>query len=113
MQLFKTNYLYTVFKILIFAPIAEELLFKNTIRSIVKNNVVFIIASSLLYTAMNFIFTTTSLGYMAIDIIQYFIFSVLLCFMYIKNRDNIVVIMFIKCLYNLIPIILYLIQMEV
>lgn len=94
---------YMIFKTLIFAPVAEELLFKKTIRGLISNNVVFIIASSLIYALINIMYIDFNV-FAIIDVISYFIFSVILSYIFVKNEDNIFMSMLIKFFYNLIPL---------
>ena len=110
-QLFDASFMYSLFKTLIFAPIAEELLFKEAIRDVVKNNIAFILISSSIYTAMNFMYASTDI--LLLDLIKYFMFSVILSLAYIKNNDNIVVVIFIKFFYNLLLTLLLIINMIV
>lgn len=112
-ELFNISYIYTLFKTLLFAPIAEELLFKEALRDVVKNNVLFVIISSAIYTSMNFMYSSSISPYMILDIIGYFLFSTILSIIYLKNNDNIVLVMFIKFFYNIIPTVLLLISVVV
>lgn len=109
-QLFDASFMYSLFKTLIFAPIAEELLFKEAIRDVVKNNIAFILISSSIYTAMNFMYASSI---QCLDLLGYFLFSLILSLAYIKNNDNIVVVIFIKFFYNLLPTLLLIINMIV
>lgn len=103
-QLFDIAFIYSVFKTLIFAPIAEELLFKKTIRDIVKDDHAFILISSLIYAIMNFMYG--SMDIIILVFVQYFVFSLISSIAYIKNKDNIVIVMFIKFFSNLIPTVM-------
>ena len=103
---------YTIFKTLIFAPIAEELVFKKTIRELINNNALFIVTSSLVYSLINVMYTDITLLTL-IDMISYFIFSTVLSYIYVKNEDNIVMPIIIKFFYNLIPLILMIISIGV
>lgn len=107
-QLFDVSFLYSLFKTLIFAPIAEELLFKESIRNVIKNDIAFIVISSSIYTAMNFIYSS-SVQYL--DLLGYFTFSSILSLAYIRNNNNIVIVMFIKLFYNIIPTLMLIITM--
>lgn len=103
---------YIIFKTLIFATVAEELVFKKAIRELISNNVLFIITSSLVYALINVMYT--DITYLTlIDMISYFLFSLVLSYVYVKNDDNIVMPMAIKFCYNLIPITLMLISLGV
>lgn len=109
-KLFNASFMYSLFKTLIFAPIAEELLFKEAIRDVFKNNIAFILISSSIYTAMNFMYASSI---QCLDLLGYFLFSLILSLAYIKNNDNIVVVIFIKFFYNLLPTLLLIINMIV
>ena len=101
LDLLKQSPVYAFFKVLIFAPVAEELLFRESISSCVKNNVLFIFLSAIIYTGMNFVFSTDALTFL--DLLIYFLPAVLFSFLYVKNDRNIIVIMIIKFIMNLIP----------
>lgn len=94
---------YTIFKTMIFAVVAEELVFKQAIRETIQKNCVFIIVSGLLYSIMNVAYSNFSIATVA-DFIQCFIFFSVLSYVYIKEEDNIISIMVIKFCYNLIPL---------
>lgn len=102
-----TSTLYTIFKILIFAPIAEELIFKKSIREVITNNTLFVVVSGVLYAFMNIIYTDIS-AVSIITFIRCFISSSILSYAYIKNNDNIFIVMLVKFCYNLIPLTLLL-----
>lgn len=108
-QLFDVSFIYSLFKTLIFAPIAEELLFKQSIRDVVKNDIAFILISSSIYTTMNFMYASTDILFS--ELFKYFMFSVMLSLAYVKNKDNIVIIMLIKFVYNLFPTLMLIISM--
>mgnify|MGYP001624828515 FL=1 len=101
LDLLKQSPVYAFFKVLIFAPVAEEILFRESISSCVKNNVLFIFLSAIIYTGMNFVFSTDALTFL--DLLIYFLPAVLFSFLYVKNDRNIIVIMLIKFIMNLIP----------
>ena len=101
LDLLKQSPVYAFFKVLIFAPVAEEILFRESISSCVKNNVLFIFLSAIIYTGMNFVFSTDALTFL--DLLIYFLPAVLFSFLYVKNDRNVIVIMIIKFIMNLIP----------
>lgn len=103
-ELFDIAFIYSIFKTLIFAPIAEELLFKQSIRDIVEDDKAFILISSLIYAIMNFMYG--SMDIIILIFVQYFIFSLVSTIAYIKTKDNIVIVMLIKFFSNLIPTIM-------
>lgn len=100
--------LYIIFKTLIFASVAEVLVFNKTIRELISNNIVFVVTSSLIYALINVMYTDISF-LTIIDLTQYFIFSSVLAYLYVRNKDNIFVPMLIKFSYNLIPLTILLI----
>ena len=102
-----SSLLYAMFKTLIFAVIAEELLFKKSIRDLITNNILFIMISSSIYAFMNIAYTELSF-ISFITFIRCFIFSGILSYIYIKNDDNIFIVMLVKFFYNLIPLLLLL-----
>ncbi len=99
--------LYIIFKTLIFASVAEELLFKKAIRDVIQNDVLFCIVSSVIYATVNIMYTNITI-FSIVDFIQYFIFAILLSYCYVKNKDNIFIIMVIKFVYALFPLTLML-----
>ena len=101
LDLLKQSPIYAFFKVLIFAPVAEEILFRESISSCVKNNVLFIFLSAIIYTGMNFVFSSEALTFL--DLLIYFLPAVLFSFLYVKNDRNIIIIMMIKFIMNLIP----------
>lgn len=105
-NLFSISSIYTIFKTMIFAVVAEELVFKQTVRNIFTNNVVFVIVSSLIYVIMNFAYADLNQPGIFIDMLGYLMFSIVTSIAYIKNDDNIFVVMLIKFFYNLLPLII-------
>ncbi|NLA33990.1 MAG: CPBP family intramembrane metalloprotease [Tenericutes bacterium] len=103
-DLYKISNFYTIFKTMIFGVIAEELLFRESIREIVKNKCLFILVSSVVYTIVNVIYTDLNIKFLLLNIISFFLPSLLLSTVYIKNNSNIVILMLIKFVYNLIPL---------
>lgn len=102
-NLSQISFVYTLFKTMVFGVIAEELLFKQSLRKVIPNNVLFVISSSLIYAVMNVIYGDLSSPYLLTDALSYFAVSATLATMYIKNQDSIILVMFIKFFYNLIP----------
>ncbi len=99
--------LYTIFKTMIFGSIAEEILFRESLSKCISNDYLLIFVSSIIYTAMNFIFTTQSFG--ILQLLAYFLPAILYSFIYVKNNRNIILIMFVKFVYNLIPLTILLV----
>lgn len=107
----RTNFLssswYIVFKTMIFSVIAEELLYRESVYDVVKNKYLFVLVSSIIYTLLNFIFTDMSDSYLILSVLSYFLPALLFSAAYYKNKSNIIILMFIKFIYNLIPTILF------
>ena len=108
LDLLKQSPVYAFFKVLIFAPIAEEILFRESISSCVKNNVLFILLSAIIYTGMNFVFSSEALTFL--DLLIYFLPAVLFSFLYVKNDRNIIIIMMIKFIMQFVPFIVLLLS---
>lgn len=109
--LFKTSMSYSLFKTMIFAVVAEELLYRESISDVVKNKYIFIVISSIVYTIMNFIFVGFESDIIVMDILSYFLPALLFSTAYVKNNNNIIILILIKFTYNLIPTIIYLLQL--
>ena len=109
--LFKTSMSYSLFKTMSFAVVAEELLYRESISDVVKNKYIFIVISSIVYTIMNFIFVGFESDIIVMDILSYFLPALLFSTAYVKNNNNIIILMLIKFTYNLIPTIIYLLQL--
>lgn len=106
-DLYNISSLYTIFKTMIFAVVAEELLFRESIRDIINNKWLFIIISAVIYTIMNFVYTDLTIkniGILIIYILMSLIPALLSSIAYIKNNSNIIIYMLIKLVYNLIPL---------
>ena len=95
---------YLIIKTLVFATIAEELLFKEAIRDIIKPNVLYIIISSFIYAFVNIMYDDLTLVVTWLYMIPYLLFAILLNIIYVKNDDNICLVFLIKFFYNLIPL---------
>ena len=98
--------LYTVFKTMIFGVVAEELLFRESLSDLIDNNVVFVLVSAIIYTIMNFVFTSEAFSIS--QILAYFLPALLFGTIYVKNKRNILFVMFTKFAYNIIPLVILL-----
>lgn len=103
-SIYNIDTIYTIFKTLIFAAVAEELLFKESIRSIIKPNVLYVIISSVIYAFVNIMYNDLSLMITWLNMIPYLLFAILLNIIYVKNDNNICLVMMVKFFYNLIPL---------
>lgn len=109
-NLFELSNFYILFKTLIFATVAEELLFRESIHEVVENKKAFVIISAVIYTVINIIYNLNGSQYIWIDFIAYLLDYLILSYAYLKNNNNIFVIMIIKFFYNLIPTLLLILQ---
>lgn len=108
-DLYNISSVYTIFKAMIFAVLAEELLFRESLRDIIHNKWIFVFISSIIFTILNCLYNDLSYKYLWIDIIFiYFLPALFFSFIYIKNESNIILLMLIKFTYNLIPLTLLL-----
>ncbi len=103
-DLYNISVFYTIFKTLIFGVVAEELLFREAVRDIIKRKWLFIIISVLIYTTINFIYTDFTTKTLLFDIIFKLYWGFMFSITYIKNNSNIVILILIKFVYNLIPL---------
>lgn len=100
--------IYIVFKTMIFTVIAEQLLFRESLRECIDNKWIFVFVSAVIVTIMNFVFSNYSLG-ISIPIIYfalvgYFIPALLFSVAYVQNKSNIIMLMLTYFVYNLIPL---------
>ena len=93
--LFKTSMSYSLFKTMIFAVVAEELLYRESISDVVKNKYIFIVISSIVYTIMNFIFVGFESDIIVMDILSYFLPALLFSTAYVKNNNNIIILIYL------------------
>lgn len=107
-ELYSTSIIYIVFKGFIFGVIAEQLLFREAIRTCINNKWLFIFVSAGVFTIMNFIFVSNfsniNLEMVLYYSIAYFIPSLILGIVYIQNKSNILLLMLISFTYNIIPL---------
>ena len=104
-DIYNISLFYSIFKTMIFSVIAEELLFRESIRDIIHNKLIFIVISAFIYSIFNIIYTELSFKYFLTNILSiYFFPSLLFSTAYIKNNSNIIILMLIKFTYNLIPL---------
>ena len=103
-SIYSLDTIYTIFKTLIFAAVAEELLFKESIRSIIKPNFLYVLISSVIYAFVNIMYNDLSLTITWLNMIPYLVFAILLNIIYVKNDNNICLVMMVKFFYNLIPL---------
>ncbi len=103
-NLYSISTWYTIFKIMIFGTLVEEILYRESIRDNVKNNFLFVLISSVVYTFMNTIFVGFTEGAAVLGILTNFLPAIFWSIAYLKNNDNIILLSLIKFTYNLIPL---------
>lgn len=95
--------LYTIFKMMIFGVVAEEILFRESLNEVLTNDFIFVIVSTIIYTCMHFVFVGAPTS--IFQVLPYVFLAILLGTIYVKNKRNIVLVMLIKFTYNLIPLV--------
>ena len=95
--------IYTIFKMMIFGVVAEEILFRESLNKVITNNILFVIVSTIIYTVMHFVFVGAPTS--IFQVLPYIFLAILLGTVYVKNDRNIIFAMLIKFTYNLIPLI--------
>lgn len=103
-NLYSISTWYTIFKTMIFGTLAEELLYRESIRDNVKSNILFAIISAVVYTIMNLVFTGIPSEYFMFSILINFLPAIFFSVAYIRNDNNILLLSLIKFSYNLIPL---------
>ena len=88
--------IFTMLTVIIFAPLAEEIVFRYSLSTIIKNNIMFIIISSIIFGA----FHTLN-----ISIILYIAMGIVFSVIYIKTDKNIMAPTLVHLINNLIAII--------
>ena len=100
--------IYTIFKMMIFGVVAEEILFRESLNKVLTNNILFVFASTIIYTGMHFVFVGAPTS--IFQVLPYIFLAILLGTIYVKNDRNIVLVMLIKFTYQLVPLTLLLIK---
>ena len=102
-ELANMSTVYMIFKTLIFASVVENIVFRVSIRELTTNNIMFVVSSSLIYALVNVMYSEFS-AFIFVDMIQYFLISMFLSLIYIKNKNSIYPVMLVLFFYNLIPL---------
>lgn len=102
-ELANMSTVYMIFKTLIFASVVENIVFRVSIRELTTNNIMFVVSSSLIYALVNVMYSEFS-TFIFVDMIQYFLISMFLSLIYIKNKNSIYPVMLVLFFYNLIPL---------
>ncbi len=103
-DLYSVSTWYTIFKTMIFGTLIEEILYRESVRDCIKNNFVFIIVSSVIYTFLNTVFVGFTEGFVLSSMLIYFLPAIFWSIAYLRNNDNILLLSLIKFTYNLIPL---------
>lgn len=103
-SIYSMTTIYTIFKTLVFATVAEELLFKESIRDLIKPNLLYVLVSSFIYAFMNIMYSNLTIMTTWLNSIPYLLFALLLNTIYVKQDDNICLVIMIKFFYNLVPL---------
>lgn len=101
--------IYTIVATIITAPIIEEIIFRLTFRKIIKNNILFIILSGLVFGSLHVIYSYTNITDL-LFIIPYSIPGFAFAYMLVKT-DNICVPISMHMLHNTIMIIFQIIAL--
>ena len=103
-QIFDNYPLYMIIQSIIIAPLTEEIVFRQSIRYLVKNNILFIIISGLVFGSMH---TITSLNSVAdfLYIIPYSVPGMFFAYMLVKE-DNVLVPITFHTIHNSLSTIL-------
>lgn len=99
------NVIYRVFRTLIFATIAETIIYNQTIRKMTeKHKFIYVIVTSLFYALMNIIYQPIH-GLLDLYIVLFYFARIIpYCLLHIKT-ENIVMIMIMKFIYNFIVLV--------
>lgn len=85
-QLIDENPLYMIYSAVIFAPIVEELLFRETLKDIIKNETNYIILSGFLFGLIHIIFNLNN-SYEFLYAIPYGIIGLTFALSYVKTKN--------------------------
>ena len=102
--IYKLSLYRVIFKTMIFSIFAEELLFRETLSKIIKNDFIFIIITSLVYASVSILYTYNLSNYPVFDFITYFLPALIFSTAYVKNNRNIIIIMIIKLILQMISL---------
>ena len=94
---------------IIWAPVVEEAIFRGGIRRFIKNDILFVIVSALLFGLLHTISTEIGIYNIMIQSLQYVVMGGVMAYVYTKT-NNIYVNMGIHCIQNTIGVILMLIM---
>ena len=93
-----------LFEVSIYAPIAEELLFRKSIREVISNKWIYILVSGFIFGGLHVIGSTNLIE--LLYLIPYCSLGFTFSYIYVKT-DNIYSTISLHCLHNTITILLY------
>ena len=99
-----SNVIRVVINLLIWAPLTEELIFRCSLKQDVKNNIIFILTSPLLFAGVHVLGNGLNLITL-ISSIPYIVIGIYLTLLYIKI-DNIIINILMHLLINVIGVIM-------
>ena len=103
LALFRQAPVYLFFSMLIFSPIVEELTFRKSFRKLIKNKVLYVLLSSVIYGALYVIFSAgENISYLFI--VSYSLIAMVYPILYLKT-NNIYAPMILHVLQNIFGII--------
>ncbi len=108
--LYSLDTLYTIFKVLIFSIIAEELVFRKAIGEVIDNKIAFVLISSIIYSLTLILYSDLTDITTWINVINYFAIYLTLSIVYVRHNKNIYPVMMMKFLLNIVPVAILLIR---
>lgn len=94
------NFIISSFYLILYSPIIEELIFRQNLRKVFNNDIVFILISSILIGIFYLIYNNLNIFF-----ISYYLVGLFLSFLYCKT-NNIILNIIARIFYNLILLIL-------
>lgn len=98
MDMFNSYKLLTFFDVVLFAPVIEEFIFRYSFKTVINNNFLFVIISSLFFGLIH----VHGFGF---DIIPYVLIGFLLSLVYLKSNKNIAASIICHLLNNFIAVL--------
>lgn len=103
---FKSQYGILILAVtVVFAPVIEELIFRKSLFSLIKNPKIAIIVSSLLFGLIHVVAETSVLGFVT-NWITYSASGLALGYIYIKNNHNVWSSIMVHALYNFVAVLI-------
>ena len=100
--------LYMAFSTIFYAPLTEEIIFRKCIKDVIKNKLIYILASGFIFGGMHIIgFATNFID--TLFIIPYSSLGIAFAYTYYKT-DNIFSTIVMHCLHNTFAFVLYLVM---